>query len=169
VKLFIRTDKETINNALQKSLPEFLHIYKDVTSEKILKEAYHSLRGSTTQEFTSTNLDLKVDKKEETIVSTNVSDLVPDNLSEVSVSLKKEKVIEPQKKVSKEIKKENKVTSNKVLEKSKDTVKFNKKEVLTTHFNNGLTAIEAVAKILETDGIVIDKYYANEVYKKLKL
>ena len=152
MKLFIRTDKETIENAFRKTLPAFLHTYKGVTSEVILTEAYHSIRNSITSNYI-TNDNIEVPEIEESIVTTSLTDVKPVNLTEVTIK-KEIQVLE-----------EVKTPIGQVKSKVEEVKKFNKKGTLMKLFSEGKTVEECIELIVKEYNVIIDKSYATSVYK----
>src|SRR5690606_13757021 len=73
MKLFIRTDKEVIKDALKLTRPSFVEKYKDTcASKKTLEEAYHQLRVYHVEKGSANTLSPYLDK----ILGEDVNDTI---------------------------------------------------------------------------------------------
>jgi len=184
MKLFLRTDPQTVQNALKMSLPIFKEHYKETkATERSLESAYHSIRNQSSAKSTFTVPESKI--KNKGLSKTLISDLEDAGDPLMKVSLIKEGEVIPDPEVETDTlfliqppKVEKKVEEKKVatiktkeallVKSGTDSVapKVKKSDRIRECLLAGLTPDETIAKLAE-EGISTSKLWVGEIQLRI--
>lgn len=186
MRLFLRTDNQTITNAIKMSLPVFKEEYRGVTSDKILEEAYFSIRKTISRESTFILPEAKTNNKglSKTLVSDSLEEKGDEIVGmstvkesgeiievgfdqEIEILSTTKKLDNPITSVDKKLIKVKELTSTKKLvEQSSTLPKVKKSDRIKECLLIGLSIDDTIKKLAE-EGLSTSKLWVEEIQKRI--